>query len=234
MPQPPRVLILTSTDSIVVAGYSQPSSMLSSRSKDHSEFYMLYELNTTSAVLKHPNFIAKGFQGGPAAYWQNLPSLLTHIPRALLPTEIKASLDFLSAFGDRINSRVDHRNGTQSHHKLLNFLLFRRRAQGRSTLNKPSRLRRHSSFLLSISTQPKLQEGVLRKPVPRKHLPSKLETPPTSIPAQLAPAAPASDPSSNQPRSLLPRITSRSPTFALLLQTNSYFFQSTRNLGFHC
>jgi hypothetical protein len=70
---------------------------------------------------------------------------------------------------------------------------------------RPSRLRRLSSFLPSISTQPKLQEDVLRKPVPRKHFPSKFEAPPMSVPARLVPAVPASEPSS-KPRSLLPRI----------------------------
>jgi hypothetical protein len=137
MPQPPRVLILTSTNSTLDARYSQPPPMLSSRSKDHSEFYRHYELNTPSAVLKHQNFIAKGSQGGPAACWQILSTLLTHLPRALLPTETKASLDFLSAHGDRTNSKVEHRKGTQSHHKLSAFHLFRRRAQGRSPSTSP-------------------------------------------------------------------------------------------------
>jgi hypothetical protein len=56
--------------------------------------------------------------------------------------------------------------------------------------SRPSRLRRLSSFLPSISTQSKLQKDVLRKVVPRKQLPAPFEAPPTSAPARLPPAVP--------------------------------------------
>jgi hypothetical protein len=56
---------------------------------------------------------------------------------------------------------------------------------------RPSRLHRLSSFLPSINTQSKLQKDVLRKPLPRKQLPSQFEAPPTSAPARLSPAVSA-------------------------------------------
>lgn len=65
------------------------------------------------ALLKLQKFIVKGSQGGPAAYWQSLQSLVKNLPRALLPTEIRGSLDFLSALRDGINSREEHRNNAE-------------------------------------------------------------------------------------------------------------------------
>lgn len=62
------------------------------------------------ALSKLQDFIVKGSQGGPAAYWQSLQSLLEHLPNGVLPAEIDKSLDLLKAFRDGINSREEPRS----------------------------------------------------------------------------------------------------------------------------
>jgi E3 ubiquitin-protein ligase listerin len=66
------------------------------------------------ALSKLQDFIVKGSQGGPAAYWQSLQSLLGHLPDGILPTEIDGSLDFLKALRDGINSREEPRSNAAS------------------------------------------------------------------------------------------------------------------------
>jgi hypothetical protein len=66
-----------------------------------------------SAFAKLQKFIAKGSQGGPAAYWQSLQSLLASLPAGVLPTDINALLDFLSAIRDGINSREEPRGNAE-------------------------------------------------------------------------------------------------------------------------
>jgi hypothetical protein len=218
--------------------------MLYARYKDHPEFYRHHELNTTSAVLKLQNVIAKGFQGGAAAYWQSLPSLLTHLPRALLPTKIKASLDFLSALGDGINSRVEHRNGTQSHHKLLTFLLFRQRAQGGSPSTSQHALCSYSSkTIASPSTLflPPLDQHATLAARRCSAKACSTETPPLTIRSTSHKRSSATCSSSpcfrtiKQPAALAPTSNRpQKPNVRPLPLTNSYFLQSTHNISLHC
>jgi hypothetical protein len=65
-----------------------------------------------SALSKLQSFVVKGSQGGPASFWQSLQSLLGILPNSVLPIEIDASIDFLKALRDGINSREEPRGNS--------------------------------------------------------------------------------------------------------------------------
>jgi E3 ubiquitin-protein ligase listerin len=80
-----------------------------------------------TALSKLQKFIAKGSQGGPAAYWQSLQSVIVQLPHAVLPTETQASLEFLTALRDGVNSREEHRGNAEqawtSYFHIADFLV---------------------------------------------------------------------------------------------------------------
>jgi len=65
------------------------------------------------ATSKLLSFIAKGSQGGPAAYWQSLNGLLTELPDVVLFSDIDTSSELLAAYLDGINNREEHRSNAE-------------------------------------------------------------------------------------------------------------------------
>jgi hypothetical protein len=63
-----------------------------------------------SPLTRLRNFVEKGSQGGPSAYWQSLRSLLQLLPGGVLPTDIESSLDFLHAFRQGVSNREEPRS----------------------------------------------------------------------------------------------------------------------------
>ncbi|KAE9363590.1 hypothetical protein N431DRAFT_550388 [Stipitochalara longipes BDJ] len=74
-------------------------------------------------------FVAKGSQGGPAAYWQSLQGLLTQLPDSVLSPDIDTSIDLFAALRDGINSREEHRSNAEqawtSYFQIADFLVKR-------------------------------------------------------------------------------------------------------------
>ncbi len=85
---------------------------LDSLTKEYPEVWTSSYKAEKPALSKLQNFIAKGSQGGPAAYWQTLQSLLESLPDGILPTEADISLDFLKTLRDGINSREEPKSNS--------------------------------------------------------------------------------------------------------------------------
>jgi hypothetical protein len=86
---------------------------LESLTKAYPEVWTSSYKTKKSALSKLQKFISKGSQGGPAAYWHSLQSLLENLPKGILPTDISTSVDFLAALRDGINSREEARGNTE-------------------------------------------------------------------------------------------------------------------------
>lgn len=108
-----KIFIAEALSSSQTASAFQLIQALEALTAAYPEVWTSFYKSKKSALSRLQNFVAKGSRGGPAAYWQSLQSLLTNLPDGVLPTEINASIEFLSALRDGINSRDEQRSNAE-------------------------------------------------------------------------------------------------------------------------